>query len=184
MPRDEIVRAVAANGSADVSQARPDQFLKAFTAVALRVSQRNLPDYVISAIDLRADLSANIVAVAIDASIRNCASKPQVLCAVIQRIVKAAIAANPDGAVSIAKAAASAAPELRRCVVSAAIAAAPADKDAILQATNHPAQPWAFLAFSAADGSAFSYTAATLSPANISNLGDDGVNSPEQPPTP
>ena len=183
-PAEEITSAVAVNGAGDVSQARPRQFVKAFTAVALRVPPRELPDYVVAAINLRPDLAPNVVAVAIKSALKNWEAKPAALCGMIERIVKAAIAANPDAAVSITKAATSASPELRKCVVEAAIAAVPNAKDAIVRAATAAAQPFAFLTFSATDTSGFSFTAATLSPANISNLGGDGnVNSPEQPPS-
>jgi hypothetical protein len=183
-PAEEITSAMAVNGAADVSQARPRQFVKAFTAVALRVPPRELPDYVVAAINLRPDLAPNAVAVAIKSAVKNWEAKPVALCGLIDRIVKAGIAANPDAAVAISKAATAASPELRQCIVEAAIAAAPDAKDAIVHAANAPAQPYAFLTFSATDTSGFSFTAATLSPANISNLGGDAnVNSPEQPPS-
>lgn len=182
-PTDEIIRAVAANGVSDISQARPRQFVKAFNAIALRTPPRDLPDYVVAATNLRPDLAPNVVAVAIKAAVKNWEAKPQLLCALIERIVRAAITVNPQAAVSIAKAGASASTELRRCVLEAAISAAPDKKDAIVNAVTSPAQPFAFLTFSASDTSGFSFTAATLSPANISDLRDDDhVTSPEQPP--
>jgi hypothetical protein len=175
---------VTVTGAADVSQARPRQFVKAFTAIALRVPPREVPDYVIAAINLRPDLAPNVVGVAIKSAVKNSEANPAALCAMIERIVRAGITANPDAAVSITKAASAASPELRRCIVEAAIAAAPGARDAIAHAAIAMAQPFAFLTFSATDSSGFSFTAATLSPANISNLGGDGnVNSPEQPPS-
>ena len=182
-PVDEITRAVNANGVVEVSQARPRRFIKAFTSIALRVQPRNLPDYVIAAINLRPDLARNVVAVAVKATTKNFEGKPEALCAMIQRIVRAAIAANPDAAVSIARAGAAAAPTLRRCVVSAAIAAAPQAKDEILEAATTQTLPFAFLTFSASDSAGFSFSTATLNPANISDLAEDDVNSPEQPPS-
>lgn len=183
-PAEEITQAVAVNGISDISVAQPKQFLKAFTAVAFRAQPRELPDYVIAAINLRQDLAPRIVAVAIKAAVKNWEAKPVALCAMIDRIIRAAIAANPDAVVSIVKAGASASPEFRHCIVPAAIAAAPSAKEAILQAATAKAVPFAFLTFSATDHSGFSYSAATLSPANISDPGDSGsVNSPEQPPS-
>jgi hypothetical protein len=182
-PVDEITRAVNANGVADVSQARPRQFIKAFTSVALRAQPRDLPDYVIAAINLRPDLAPNAVAVAVKASTKNLDGKPYALCVMVERIIRAAIAANPDAAVSIARAGAAAAPTLRRCVVSAAIAAAPQAKDEILEAATRHAPPFVFLTFSASDTAGFSFSPVTLSPANISDPGADDVNSPEQPPS-
>jgi hypothetical protein len=184
MPAEEITQAVAVQGVLDISQARPRQFVKAFTAVALRAQPRDLPDYVIAAVNLRPDLAPNVAAVAVKAAVKNWEAKPEALCTMIERIVRAAIAADPDSAVSIAKAAVSASPELRRCVVAAAVSARPEEKEAIVQAANSKTMPFAFLTFSATDISGFTFTAATLNPANISDLGGDGnVNSPEQPPS-
>lgn len=181
-PTEEITRAVTVNGIADVSAARPRQFLKAFTAVALRVQPRDLPDYVIAAINLRPDLTPNAVAVAVKTAVRNWESKPELLCPLIERIVKAAIAANPGAAVAIAKAGASASPHLRRCVVAAAISAAPEARDQIVEAATNKIPAFAYLTFSASDSGGFSYKAPTLNPANISEPVDDNtVTSPEQP---
>jgi hypothetical protein len=182
-PTEEITSAVAVNGVSDIYQARPTQFLKAFTAVALRTQPRNLPEYVVAAINLRSDLSPNIVAVAVNAAVKRWEAKPEALCAIIERIVKEAITANPEAAVSIANAAISASPELRRCIVAAAISAKPDEKNAIVQATDEKTLPLAFISFSAFDSSGFTFNATPLNPANIWDLGNAGnVNSPEQPP--
>jgi hypothetical protein len=183
-PTEEISRAVAVHGVADISTAQPKQFLKAFTAIALRTEARRLPEYVIAATNLRPDLASNIVRVAIQAAGKNWEDKPRALCAIIDRIVKAAIAANPDAVVAVVSAAASTSPQLRHCVVNAAISAAPMARDAIVQAATAKTVPFAFLSFSTSDQRGFSYAAPTLNPANISDLEDDNVNSPEQPPTP
>jgi hypothetical protein len=182
-PADEVSSSLRANGIADVSAAKPRQFLKAVTPLLLRTSSRDVPDYVIAAISVRPDLAGNIVALAVRAAIKNSEAKRGTLCLVVERIVTAAITANPNAAVSITRAGIAAAPQLRRCVASAAVAASPDRKQAILQAAARPI-PLAFLTFSAADSnSAFSFNAATLSPANISDLSDDDdVASPEQPP--
>lgn len=183
-PAEEITRAVAVNGVTDISQASPRQFVKAFTAVALLAQPRDLPNYVVAAIDLRPDLAPRIVGVAIRATIKNSQGKAGLLCLMVERIVRAAIAARPDAAVSIAKAGSSAAPELRRCVIDAAVSAMPDKKTEIVQAATAKAVPYAFLTFSASEPNAFSFSAATLNPANISSPDDNGaVTSPEQPPT-
>ncbi|MFN2623425.1 MAG: hypothetical protein ABR611_11320 [Chthoniobacterales bacterium] len=184
-PAEEITRAVEANGVSDVSQAQPRQFVKAFAAVTFRVQPRDLPNYVVGAINLRPDLAPSVVAVAVKAARKNRETQPQLLCAMIERIVQAAIAANPDAAVAIAKAGASAAPTSRVCVISAAIAAAPQAKDQILEAASAKTIPLAFLTFSASDASGFSsWGSGNLNPANISQIGGNGVvNSPEQPPS-
>lgn len=183
-PAEEISQAVAVQGVADLSTAKPKQFLKAFTAVALRIQPRELPSYVIAAVNLRPELAPNIVAVAVKAAVKNLEGRPTALCAIIERIVRAAIIANPDAVVAVVRAAASSAPPLRHCVANGAISAAPQAKDAILQAARANALPFAFLTFSASGQSGFSYASPTLNPANISDLGEDEVNSPEQPPAP
>ena len=183
-PADEISQAVAVQGVADLSTAKPKQFLQPFTAVALRIQPRELPAYVIAAVHLRPDLTPNIVTVAVKAAVKNSEDKPTALCGIIERIVKAAIIANPDAVLAVVRAAASSAPPLRHCVANGAISAAPQAKDAILQAAMARAMPSAFLTFSASGQSGFSYAAPTLNPANISDLAEDNVNSPEQPPAP
>lgn len=183
-PTEEITRAVSATGVADVSQAQPRQFIKAFTAVAFGAQPRDLPAYVTAGINLRPDLAPRTVAAAIKVAAKNRDGKSVALCGVVERIICAAIAAAPEAAVSIARAAASAMPQLRRCVVEAAIASAPQQRDAIVEAAESKSIPFAFLTFSAADSSGFSFNAATLSPANISQPDNNGtVNSPEKPPS-
>jgi len=183
-PAEEITRAVEVNGVSDVSQATPRHFVKAFIAVTLRVEPRELPNYVIAAINLRPDLAPNVVAVAVKIVSKKSETKPALQCVLIERIIRAAIASNPDAAVSIAKASASASPTLRRCVISAAIAAAPEAKDQIVEAATAKTIPLAFLTFSVADSTGLSSWTTALNPANISQVGDNGVvNSPEQPPS-
>ena len=183
-PTEEITRAIQANGVSDVSQAQTRQVVKAFRAVTFRVQPRDLPDYVIAAINLRPELAPNLVAVAVKATVRRSDAKPELLCALIERIVGAAIAADPQAAVSIAKAAASASPNLRRCVISAAVAAAPEARDQIVEAASAKTLPLAFLTFSAADSEGFSSWSGALNSSNIFDVGNTGggVNSPEQPP--
>lgn len=182
-PAEEISRAVTVSGIEDVNSAHPKQFLKAFTAVALRTRPRELPNYVIAAINLRSELAPNITALAIKAAVKNSKTTSESRCALVDRIITAAIMAHPEAVVAIVKAGASAAPELRRCTVNAAISRMPGEKDAILHAANAKALPFAFLTFSASTQNGFSFTAPTLNPANISDLSDSNVNSPEQPPT-
>jgi hypothetical protein len=184
-PREEIARAVAAGGSSDLSQTHPNQFLRAFNAVALRAPARELPAYVSAAIELRPDLPGKIVAVAVKAAIKHWETRPGALCQMIERIVTAAIAANPRAAISIAQAAVAASPGMRTCVVDAAISAAPEREAAIHNATEFRGGAFGFLTFSEKQETGFVFSAATLSPANISDLrGDETVNSPEQPPSP
>lgn len=185
-PGDEIARAVAAGGSSDLSQTHPNQFLRAFNAVALRAPAREVPAYVSAAIELRPALSGKIVGVAVKAAIKHWETRPGGdVCQMIGRIVTAAIAANPRAAISIAQAAVAAFPEMRTCVVEAAISAAPEREAAIHNATEFRGGAFGFLTFSEKQETGFVFSAATLSPANISDLrGDETVTSPEQPPSP
>jgi hypothetical protein len=183
-PADDIQRAVAAGGSAEVSDARPDQFLRSFTAVALRVKPRDLPDYVAAAIQLRPDLSAKIVAAALSLPLTGVKLERSGPCTIIDRIVRAAVAANPKAAVAIFRAASAAAPEFRKCILAAAIAAAPDQRGALLSAEEEGGGMMAaFLNRASAAREMAMGGLGTINPANISGLGANGnVNSPEQPP--
>jgi hypothetical protein len=184
LPADEITRAVTATGGSDVSSAAPRQFIKAFTAVALRAPARELPAYVSAAVNLRPALAPNVVAVAIKVAVKN-GEKTEASASLVDHIIRAAIAANADAALAIAKAGCAAAPEFRRTILNAAISAAPELKDALAQAVTQKSVPFAFLTFSASDSGGFSWGPSMLNPANISVVGDDDtVASPEQPPTP
>lgn len=183
-PTDDIVRAVAVSGAADVSQARPRQFLRAFTAIVSRTQPRDLPDYVAAAVTVRPDLSPKIVAVALKAAVQKLEAKQGALGAIAERIIRAAIAANPDAAVAIAKASIEASPALRHYVVIAAVSAAPNHESEIRTTAQSQSISLALLTLSRSDSEGFSMSSATLSPANLSDLGGSvGVNSPEQPPT-
>ena len=172
------------NSASDVSVARSTGFLRAFAAVAVHAQARELPAYVTAAIDLRPDLSGKIVAVAVKAAIKHWEARPGALCQMIERIVTAAIAANPRAAVSIAQAAVAAAPDMRTCVVDAAISAAPGREAAIQNATESRGAAFGFLSFSEKMETGFAFSAGSLNPANISDLrGEQTVNSPEQPPS-
>ena len=106
------------------------------------------------------------------------------LCAIIERIVKVAVTANPEAAVSIANAAISAAPEFRRYIVAAAISAKPDETNAIVQATGGNTLPLAYLSLSGFDSGVFNFMATLQSPVNISDLpGEEAVTSPEQLPS-
>ena len=183
-PTEDITRAVSVSGVSDVSQAYSKQFLTAFTAVVLRTQPRNLPDYVIAAVNLRPDLSAKIVAAAVKSAARQLESKQDALCLITDRIVRAAIAANRDAAVSIAKAAIAASPASRHCVVTAAISSAPNKEAEIQVPAESPSIFLALLTLSEIDSEEFFINSATINPANLSDLtGSIVVNSPEQPPT-
>ncbi len=178
--RGEITRAVAVNATSDIPAASPRQFLQAFAAVALRVKPDDLPAYVSAAIKLRPDLTMNTVVVAVKIAAKNGEENSEILGTTIDSIVKAAVAAKPGAAVSIAEAATYGVPQLRECVVNAAIAAAPEAKSEIENVVGLNRPPQAFLTMSASDTNGFWFTPASLNAANISRASD--VVSPEQPP--
>lgn len=179
-PAEEITHAVSAGGAAQVGDASAERFLVAYNAVIARVNLRQLPDYVTAAIRLRPDLSTQITTAAIRAAMRS-ATNPHMLAAVVDRIVRAAILANPDAAVAIARAAVLAAPGLRDIIIAAAIAAAPQQRVAILEATNFGSSIAGIFRAAGSEGD-FSIGFAAMSPANFSDTGGN-VNSPEQPPS-
>jgi len=182
-PTEEITQAVAVGGASDISQARTRQFARAFTAVALRTPQRELPAYVAAAISLRPDLSSKIVAAAIKVAVRQWKSKPATLCEMIDRIVRSAVAANPEAVLSIARAAANASSGLRPCVASSALAAA---REQGLDTSNDSRLSLALLSFATHQPNMeapASFGTGTINPANNSDLRESSpVNSPEQPP--
>ncbi|MDQ6626128.1 MAG: hypothetical protein M3Y69_08330, partial [Verrucomicrobiota bacterium] len=122
-PSEAIARAVYTNGAAEVTDAKPEQILTSYTAVVARLKIHQLPDYVTAAISLRPDLSAQITACSIRAAVRNAQGR-QILETVVARVVRAAVTANPDAALTITAAAVAAAPALRDRIVAAAGAAA------------------------------------------------------------
>jgi hypothetical protein len=177
----EIERAIKVAGASDSQHANQRQFLRGFTAVLIGVKRRDVPAYVTAAVTMRPDLAKAIARAALLAQGRN-AEENSDSCDFISAVIRAAIAACPEAAAEIVRAAIAFDPQSRSCVVAAALSAAPGEKAAILQART---QTLAFLTVSALRDPGFSLGVATLNPANISDLGDNGhVNSPEQPPSP
>jgi hypothetical protein len=66
-PSDEIGHAVSANDVSNVQQATAGQFIRAFSAVLMRVGAKEVPSYVSSAIKLHPDLAPPIQPPCIDA---------------------------------------------------------------------------------------------------------------------
>ena len=179
-PHDEITQAVIAGGATDTATATRAVFLRAFTAVAVRVKQRDLPAYAATAIQMQPGLASKITT----NTIRIMAQHDRRLsCAAIARLVSVTSAANPDSAVRIAAAAIKAKPDLSSCIIAAASAAAPDQRSQIaklesyfslallsLVANDFDVEPW--------------HGSGTLNPANVLDfrvVGD--VVSPEQPPS-
>ena len=183
-PAEDITQAAFVSGGSDISQARPKQFVRAFTSVALRTPPRDLPDYVTAAIGLRPDLAPKIVAAAVKVASRHSESKRTALCEIVDRIVRAAIAANPEAILSIGRAAVETNPALRHCVASSVIVAAREQGLAPSSAAN---LSMAMLSFGIPESPTelpASFGTGTMNPANLSDRREGSrVNSPEQPPT-
>jgi hypothetical protein len=179
-PREEITQAVVAGGATDPAIATRTVFLRAFTAVAVRVKQRDLPDYAATAIQMQPHLASKITTY----TIRIMAQRDRRLsCTAVARLVSVTIAANADSAVRIAAAAIKAKPDLSSCIIAAASAAAPDQRLQIaklesyfslallsLVANDSDAEPW--------------HGSGTFNPANVLDFRIAGdVVSPEQPPS-
>jgi hypothetical protein len=155
---DAITRAVLTSGAPSTKQARARAFINAFSSVAIRVKDKQLPSYVSAAATLRPDLADKIVVAALKS--RPPEDRPP--CDLFDGIVKAAIAAAPDAKRAIVRAALETSPGARKCI----LAAAEIDENNI-----------AFFRPPGVNG--------TINPANISTAGGQGnIQSPEQPPTP
>jgi len=179
-PRDEIKAAVTLDGSTDVSQVSRAIFLRGFSAVAVQVKPRDLPSYVVGAIEVRPDLTRSIVARALKIASKQ---HPGLTCSVVSRIVAAAIAANPSAAVAITKAAILAKPAMASCTIAAAAAAAPEQRDQIA-ALESSYSLGLISAITRTAEDAIWHGSGTINPANLSDMGSDsGVVSPEQPST-
>jgi hypothetical protein len=179
-PRDEIKAAVTLDGSADASQVSRTVFLRGFSAVAVRVKPRDLPSYVVGAIEVRPDLTRAIVAHALKIAARQ---HPGLTCAVVSRIVTAAIAANPSAAVVITKAAIQAKPAMASCVIAAAAAAVPEQREEIAALESNYSIGLISAITRTSEGAIW-HGSGTINPANLSDMGSEaGVVSPEQPST-
>jgi len=170
-PTDDLTQALAVAGAASVRQASPDDFLRAFTAILVRAKSRDVPAYVGAAVKLRPDLAGKIVFAALNTR-RSKVDSNKLSWAEIERVIKAAVAANPGAAAEIVMFAIRAQPSARDSIVATAIAAAPEQRIAILRAVGE-----------AAESAAFSQPPmiGTLNPADL--IDNAPVNSPEQPPS-
>ena len=115
-PTDDITRAVAASGAANVASASPAQFVGAFSTVLTRVRETNFPQWVTSAIRLRSDLAPEITA----AALRAHQVRPREACDWVNPIIRAGIAAAPEASAAIVRAALEIAPASRACILAAA----------------------------------------------------------------
>jgi hypothetical protein len=134
---EELTRAAAVSG--DLRETSPEQFLRGFTATIARMKRRELPGYVVAALQLRADLAPQITAAALRVGRNNAPADRRGTITFISRIITCAIEGNHAEAVATVQAALEVAPGFAECIVSAAIAAAPDQKMAILHAAQtHP----------------------------------------------
>ena len=178
-PGDEIKAAIVAGGAPDISHAPRDIFVRGFTAVVLRVKQRDLPDYVAAAIQMRPDLTRKIVAAAIKVMARQ---DRGFTCAAFARMISVAVAANPDYAITIAKAAIQARPELASCIIDAASTAAPDQRSQIAKLETNFSLALVALVISDPEMELW-HGIGTLNPANVLDFRPENpVVSPEQPP--
>ena len=176
-PSDDLSAAVSAGGAADVAHASSSIFLRGFASVMLGVKPRDLPAYVDAAIKMRPDLATKVVGRAIRIASRK---HPKSSCTLIAQIIRAAIAANPDAAVAIAKAAIAAKPAAVQCIIDSASTAAPEHQPEIAALSTNFSL--ALLSAIAANSDLeTSYASGTLNPANLSDLRENAVVSPEQP---
>jgi len=161
-PIDAITRAILASGAPSVKEASAGAFTNAFSSVAIRVKDKQLPSYVSAATTLRPHLADKIIAAALKS--RSPEDRPP--CDLIDRIVKAAIAAAPDAKIAIVRAALETSPWARECILAAA--EIDENKTAIFRPPGDVNSP----------------TIGTINPGNTFIGGGGNTQSPEQPPTP
>lgn len=179
-PRDEITQAVIAGGATDTANASRAVFLQAFTAVAVGVKSRDLPDYAAAAIQLKPQLAAKIVANTMRIMSRRDRS---MTCISIARLVSVTIAANPDSAVAIAAAAIKARPDLKGCIIAAASASAPEQRPQFAKLETYFSLALLSLVVNDSEVEPVDGGSGTLNPANlVDRRVTDPVISPEQPP--
>jgi len=179
-PRDEITQAVIAGGAGDTADASHAVFMRAFTAVAVGIKSRDLPNYAAAAIQLRPDLAARIVVDSIRIMSR---TDQRVTCAAVARLVSVTIAANPDSALRIAAAAIKARPDLRSCIIAAASETAPEQRSQFAKLETYFSLALLSIVINDSDVEPW-HGSGTLNPANVLDLRvTNAVISPEQPPS-
>jgi len=105
-------------------------------------------------------------------------------CAIISRIIHAAITASGGDAVRVAKAAIATKPSAAHCIIEAASETAP-DQQSKIAALETNYSMGLLSAITATSEVEPWYGSGTLNPANLSDLGSgSAVVSPEQPPKP
>ena len=171
-PDETVVNPIIVKGSATGAESQPDQTLAVFITTAMRLRGPKFLAYLSSTVQTRPDLAARIVVCALNISRLNLPStQSQLPLALIDQIVKTAVAAAPESATEIVSAAIRCEPYARTTIVAAAITAAPAQASEIAMAMNQTSSVSMFALASAA----------AINPVNDGGAG--AVNSPEQPPS-
>jgi hypothetical protein len=170
-PADVIAPSITVQASKDAAQTAADEFLTGFITTAVRLEGPKFISCVTTAATLRPDLAGKIVICALNiARLNSHLPGGRLSFAMIDQIVKAAVAAAPQSAASIVKAAVESEPYARSLIIAAALATAPG-QEAEIQGAANETQPMSMLASAATAGA---------NPVNNGGLGD--VISPEQPP--
>lgn len=174
-PLDDLTNAVLRGGASNISQASPQQFLRAYMSILARAKPQEIIWYVNAAVKVRPDLAPEIVVTTLNVRLPNTKLVDRrKACEQIADIVQAAVIACPEMARVIVKAAIAAAPFARGCILAAAISAAPDQRIALLAAA--PESESAMMS-----SSVIIPITGTINPADYTPPAF--VNSPEQPPS-
>ena len=150
------------------SSAAADQFIAGFITTTVRLEGSKLISCITTTAKLRPDLASKIVVCALNIS-RLSSHLPGagLSFAIIDQIVRAAIAGAPESAAAIVKAAIESEPYARESIIAAAIAVAP-DQESEINAAANETSPMSMFALRG----------------RINPVEDrpSSVNSPEQPP--
>ena len=186
-PTAEIANAVAVGGAPDVSAAPADIFMRALTAVLVRVPANDLPLYATAAVEARADFSIKIA----ETSLRVLAGRAKQSLSEnelkqIAAVIDATVTARPTGAVTIVAAAIRILPAARERIIVAASTAAPDQKSQIAAAAKDYTVALLSLGLLRTSAEDSTMNGAGFNPSNSSKPkdgdDDDGVVSPERPP--
>src|SRR2546430_2852806 len=165
---DAIALPITVRASSSAAQAAADQYIAGFITTSVRLEGSKLISCITTAAKLRPDLASAIVVCALNISRLNSHLHGAGLSfAIIDQIVRAAIAGAPESAAAIVKAAIESEPYARESIIAAAIAIAP-DQEAEIQAVADQTQSMSMFAW---------VNAEMFNPVN--NGGLVTVNSPE-----
>lgn len=165
---DAIALPITVRASSSAAQTAADQFIAGFITTTVRLEGSKLISCITTAAKLRPDLASKIVVCALNIS-RLSSHLPGagLSFAIIDQIVRAAIAGAPESAAAIVKAAIESEPYARESIIAAAIAVAP-DQESEINAAANETSPMSMFALRG----------------RINPVEDrpSSVNSPEQPP--